>query len=385
MASIKDQWYAKDKATGETIETAVYGRKEGRYRARYRDDGGKEYARHFNRMTDAQAWLNSQTAALENGTHVSPRHDKLTVAGWCDVWFAHYNPPADATKVQAAVDIRRIKAGLGEKQLRHLKAMHVEKWLGDLRRTGSSTGGPLEDSTVYATYRRLVQILKAAVKNGRLGSMVPALPDKGPSMGTRRSYVAEADQIWALADAFPDHLRLAVLLGAFAGLRNGELCGLRIEDVNPMRGEIWPKTQHGGKPLKTDGSTAMIAIPRWLADEITDHIAAGYAGEEFLLRNEWGDPAAPWLLQRAMRRARKAVPELPEGFRLHDCRHYLASTLIDKGTGLTVVQAQMRHASLSTTTRVYAHLMQGAAEKARAALEDEYRPRVEKAASRESS
>jgi integrase len=70
---------------------------------------------------------------------------------------------------------------------------------------------------------------------------------------------------------------------------------------------------------------------------------------------------------------------------LHDCGHYLASTLIDKGTGLTVVQAQMRHASLSTTTRTCAHLMEGAADEARAALGDEYRPRAGKQPTRESS
>ncbi len=357
----------------------------GQWRARYRDDGGREHAKHFSRKTDAQQWIDKQTAALENGVHVSPRHDRLTVGEWCDTWLANYNPPAAATRVQAATDIARIKRGLGDKQLRQLRAMHVEKWLGDMRRTGSATGGPLQDSSIYASYRRLVQILKAAVKNGRLGTLVPALPDRGPSMGAQRPYVATADQIWALADAFPEHLRLAVLLGAFAGLRNAELCGLRLTDVNPLLGEITAAFQYGGRPLKTEGSAHAIAIPKWLGEEITAHIADGYAGEEYLLRNEWGDQAAPWLLQRAMRKARKRVPDLAPNFRLHDTRHYLASTLIDKGTGLTVVMAQMRHTSLSTTTRVYAHLMEGAADKARAALEDEYRPRPEKQSGRESS
>jgi integrase len=84
--------------------------------------------------------------------------------------------------------------------------------------------------------------------------------------------------------------------------------------------------------------------------------------------------------QRAMRKAREAVPGLPDDFRLHDTRHYLASTLIDKGTGLKVVHSQMRHASATTTLRVYAHLMEGAADNARAALKDEYRPRIERSA-----
>ena len=37
--------------------TSIKKRPDGRYRARYRDDGGKEHARHFQRKTDAQQWL----------------------------------------------------------------------------------------------------------------------------------------------------------------------------------------------------------------------------------------------------------------------------------------------------------------------------------------
>lgn len=363
---------------------SIAKRPDGQWRARYRDEQGREYAHHFQRKLDAQRWLNDQTAALIGGTHVSPQHDKLTVAAWCDEWLEHYRPPAESSRRQAAVDVARIKRGIGSRRLRTLQPMHVEKWLGELRKAGSASGGPLETSTVYATYRRLVQILKAAARNGRLGSVDRVLPDKAPPMGEQRPYVAEADQVWALADAFPAHLRLAVLLGAFAGLRNGEICGLRLVDVNPLKHQVNPCLQYGGRPLKTDGSAASVAIPRWLSAEITDHIAAGYAGATYLLRNEWGQPAAPWLLQRAMRTARKSVPGLPADFRLHDCRHYLASTLLDKGEGVPVVQAQMRHASASTTTRVYAHLMDGAADRARAALEGEYRPRPETPRAQES-
>lgn len=357
---------------------SIKKRPNGQWRARYRDDSGHEYAKHFARKADAQQWLDQQTAALESGTHVSPRHDKLTVAEWCDQWLENYSPDAESSKRQAAVDLKRIKAGLGERQLRALRPMHVQKWLAELKTSGRSDGGPLEDSTVYATWRRLVQVLRAAVKNGRLGSLERALPEKPPSMGKTRMYVAELEDIWALYDAFPEHLRLAVLLGAYAGLRNGELCGLERTDVNPLLCEVTPRQQYGGKALKTEGSADTVPIPKWLAEMVTQHIADGYAGETYLLRNEWGDQAAPWLLQRAMRRARKQVPGLPANFRLHDCRHYLGSTLLEKGVDVATAQKQMRHASSATTLRVYTHAKKSAADKVRAALDDEFRPTPEK-------
>ena len=63
----------------------------------------------------------------------------------------------------------------------------------------------------------------------------------------------------------PEHLRVAVLLGAFAGLRIAEVSGLRVADVDFTRGVVHPKQQWPGKPLKTDGSDQPIPIPRDLA------------------------------------------------------------------------------------------------------------------------
>jgi integrase len=70
------------------------------------------------------------------------------------------------------------------------------------------------------------------------------------------------EQVWQIYDAAPDHLRVAVLLGAFAGLRIGEAAGLRVSDIDFTRGVIAPAQQYGGKPLKTSASSTPIPIPR---------------------------------------------------------------------------------------------------------------------------
>jgi integrase len=62
------------------------------------------------------------------------------------------------------------------------------------------------------------------------------------------------------------------------------------------------------------------------------------------------------MVDRAVRRALAQVAGLPEGFRLHYLRHYLASLLIASGADVKVVQARLRHASATTTLNTYAHL-----------------------------
>jgi integrase len=79
--------------------------------------------------------------------------------------------------------------------------------------------------------------------------------------------------------------------------------------------------------------------------------------------------AAPWTIEREIRRARVKVDGLPEGFRFHDLRHYYASLLIASGADVKVVQHRLRHASAKTTLDTYGHLWPDTDESTRTAVE----------------
>jgi len=49
---------------------SIKKRPDGRWRARYRDEAGKEHARHFGRKVDATRWLDEQTASIVRGDYV---------------------------------------------------------------------------------------------------------------------------------------------------------------------------------------------------------------------------------------------------------------------------------------------------------------------------
>lgn len=204
-----------------------------------------------------------------------------------------------------------------------------------------------------------------------LGSRRPS-----PAAGKQRPYVCTTEQMWVLHDALPERLRAAVLLGAFAGLRGAEVCGLRISGVDFMRGVITPAVQYPAQPRKTDASRSALPIPQSFAIALSAHVAK-WSVEGFVLLNEWGDHLAPWTLQRAIRSARKRVPGLPPDFRFHDLRHYLASVLIASGADVKVVQARLRHVSAKTTLDTYAHLWPDSDESTRAAIDAVMQARAE--------
>lgn len=339
---------------------SIKKRDNGKWRARYRDEAGKEHARHFARRADAQAWLDEQTAKLVTGTHVAPRQARTTVGEWCDTWLAGYGGNRKSTVRQAEVHIARIRTAFGSMPLGSVRPSHVRTWCAQLAAEG------LADSYVYALHARLSQLYADAVHDG----LVPKSPCSrrtSPSAGKQRPYVCTTEQMWALHDAMPEHLRAAVLLGAFGGLRLAEACGLRVSDVDFMRGVVTPAVQYPAEPLKTETSKTPVPIPQSLTLELSAHVARWQA--ETLLVNEYGRQLTPWTLERAIRSARAKVPGLPPTFRYHDLRHYLASMLIASGADVKVVQARLRHASAKTTLDTYAHLWPDADESTRAAID----------------
>jgi integrase len=268
------------------------------------------------------------------------------------------------------VHVAQIVAEFGAMPLSAVRPSHVRSWTARLHAEGTAP------SYVYALHGRLAQIFSDAVHDG----IVPRSPCSrrtSPGQGKQRAYVATTDQVWALYEAMPERLRAAVLLGAFAGLRLAEACGLRTGDVDFMRAVIHPAVQFPAEPLKTETSRTAIPVAQSMALELAAHVRQ-WPGET-LLTGADGGQLSTWALERAMRTARAKVPGLPGGFRYHDLRHYLASLLIASGNDVKTVQARLRHASAKTTLDTYGHLWPDRDESTRAAVEAVFANRADSA------
>jgi integrase len=154
-----------------------------------------------------------------------------------------------------------------------------------------------------------------------------------------------------------------------------EAAGLRVTDVDFIRGVVHPKRQWNDQPLKTPCSDAPIPIPRELALLLSASVQK-YPSEMMVTNGPGTDQCGPWIIERAIRNVRESIDGLPEGFSFHDLRHYLASLLIASGADIKTAQARMRHASAKTTLDVYGHLWPDADESTRSALSAVIRART---------
>lgn len=290
---------------------SVTKQENGRYRARYRDAQGKEHLRRFAKSLEARAWVKTQEAAVVRGDHVDRKTAQTTVSAWVSTWLEGYATRRPGTVRQAEVHARVIVAEWGERRLGDVRPSEVNGWVARL-------GERYADSTRYAIYRRFAQIMGDAVADG----LIPRSPcsrKTSPPQGKQRPGVATVEAVWELVDAMPVPMRPALLLGAFAGLRIGEACGLLLTDVDFMRGVITPSVQYGGAPLKSAASAASIPIPHELALDLAASVQAH--GGRTVVGDQRGKPIGPWMLERAVREVRGSVVGLPDGFRFHDLRH----------------------------------------------------------------
>src|SRR5688572_9552152 len=67
---------------------SIKKRPDGKWRARYRDERGRERAGHFPTRAKAQSWLDEQTASIVTGAYADPRAGRVTFREYAEEWRA---------------------------------------------------------------------------------------------------------------------------------------------------------------------------------------------------------------------------------------------------------------------------------------------------------
>jgi integrase len=158
----------------------------------------------------------------------------------------------------------------------------------------------------------------------------------------------------------------------YAGLRRGELMGLRIEDVEFERGLIhvrrgWDTLE--GEITPKSGRERAVPINGTLRAILEPHIRGlpWSAGLVFGVNANSTFNGTP-LMKRA---ARAWEATNLRRITLHECRHTFASLMIAAGVNAKALSTYMGHATISITLDRYGHLMPGSEHEA-AQMLDEY-------------
>jgi integrase len=386
---IDDRWYR----AGTRAKSASYGRGL-RWRVRYVDPGGSERSKSFALKDDAETFLTEVKASLLQGNYVNPARGKMTLRAYSAQWLTAQTFEA-TTRERVDQRLRvHILPGLGGKTLSQLaqSPSTIQAWLRGLH---GPDDRPLAAGHVQTILANLSAILGAAVDDGRIIRNPCSVKSvKAPRIVRATLVPWTAAEISAVKAGLPERYRVLADAAAMLGLRQGEAFGLSPDDIEFMKRVVHVKRQ-----VRIVGSKLYFAPPKGgrerdvpLSDlaslRLSAHLRQFPAVEVTLPWKEPGgkpvrvrliatttarnalDRAYFHRLWRAARAKAGKANERENGF--HALRHFYASAQLAGGTDIKALSEYLGHHDPGFTLRVYAHLMHGAAGRARKAIDEAF-------------
>lgn len=193
---------------------------------------------------------------------------------------------------------------------------------------------------------------------------------KPPAQPHRRADSPTTADVRKLLELVVDspELHAWLFVSAMVGGRRSEILALRWSDVDLKRAQVsinkaLDPVGGGMKTTKTDdkrtvaiGPELVIALRRWHVAFLERAMSLGVrpVADPFVFANSW-DGATPWRPDTGTKRFGRLRNTAGVDCRLHDLRHYVATSLLVGGVPPKVVADRLGHTRTSTTTDLYGH------------------------------
>lgn len=323
---------------------------------------GSDGVRHWQMMepgetlTDAVKERRKQQAEIDKGGKVAPTRETFeTVA---ERWLERQESrlrPRTIEWYRTAVRVHLLPR-FGDRRLAEITEDRVAALITEMTRAGYAGW------TIKGVLTPLSRILGHAARQGWIASnpVTRLEKDERPKVGRREMRVLEKNEIEELLASSNARYRPLIATAIFTGLRQGELLGLRWEDVDLDAGLIRVRKQLGRDGArvepKTEQAKREVVLMPALSKLLREHKLASPSSRDSdpVFASERGTPLH---YRNAVRRGfEPALEKAGLGhLRWHDLRHTFASILIAQGENVVWISRQLGHSSPSITLNVYAH------------------------------
>jgi integrase len=347
-------------------EGGITRRSDGRWQASYVGSDGR---RHFLYGATRREAIEKLTAALRDkalGVYVAG--PSQTVAQFLAAYLASRRSDlGPRTFERYAGQIRHATDAIGDVQLRRLTPQHLAQLYAELDLSSTSIA-------------HLHSVLRGALGQALRWNLIarnPVAAVQPPRARRREMTVLAPAEIRALLEAVRgDEHEALYVLAVTAGLRQGELLGLRWRDVDLEAGwiDVNATLSRGQRlPPKNATSRRRVKIGQLARAALRSHrlrmaerllpYRARTEGDTLVFVTPLGEP---WYGSHITERSFKPLLRRAglREVRFHDLRHACASLLLSQGVRVDLVSQMLGHSSPATTLAIYAHLMPGDQEEA---------------------
>ncbi len=363
------------------------------YRGLYFTADGRRRSVSGKTKTEARAALRRAMADSDRGLVFDA--DNLTLGEYLDRWLS--DSVADtvkATTFERYEQITRLhlKPALGKVKLKaitpaHMRGLYREKLDGD----PTNDVEPLSSRTVRYMHTTLHKALKQAVMDGLIPrNATEAVKPPQPSREEMHPLTPdEAKHFLKTAHDTGDRLEALYVLAVHTGLRQGELLGLKWDDVDLEGGSLQvrrtlaitkdgpvltaPKTTGSRRSVKlTNAATTALRshLKRQLAE--IDKVGSLWNPGEYdglIFASETGEPLDRRTVTKHRFKPLLKRAGLPE-IRFHDLRHTSATLLLGKNINPKIVSEMLGHSTIAITLDTYSHVLPNMRDHAAKAMEE---------------
>ncbi|GAA3872584.1 hypothetical protein GCM10022243_42260 [Saccharothrix violaceirubra] len=398
MGHIQDRWWKEvtDPVSGQVtrVKTSSYG-KGLRYKVRYLDPQDNEKSKSFpdRQKKRADDFLLEVESDKREGKYVDPRAGEILFSKYVVTWFGGQSQDAATQEnLHNQVD-KRIEPFFGRMKMSGITIPRVREWIGWLGDAGLSL------RYQQLLFDRLSSILNAAVEEKIITSNpCKARSVQRPSPPERRVTPWPEARMRSVRLALPIEYRIALVLGGGTGLRQGEVFGLAVDDIDRDALQLNVVRQ-----VRIVGNQLVYALPKskkartvplggGVLDALDDHMA-DFPPVDVTL--PWERPGGEMVTARlvlsmggtACRRqvfnmgvwrpafATAGLEYRPREDGMHGLRHLYASSQLENGVSIKALSLNLGHHDPGFTLRTYTHLMPTSHDRSRRAADRLFKPR----------
>jgi integrase len=311
----------------------------------------------FRTKTDASRWLTQVEADISRGAWLDQDLGRQPFGVYARAYLRDNDKVGPRWEETCLRNLRLHMTVFEDMPLIGITPPVVREWhAAALRGKGGRT-------SIQQSYRFLHAVMAQAVRDTAIRTNPANIKGAGTDRAKERP-IASIAQVAELIKAITPRYRAAVLLGAWCGMRRGEIIALRTEDVDLKAGtvtvrinrvELLETHREFDAPPKTDAGKRTITIPPHVLPVLAAHMKE-WAGTDRVFVGRDGAPMRGNAVQQAFGRARRKVGM--SGFRFHDLRHTGQTLAASAGATTKDLMKRLGHASPAAALR-YQHAVDG--------------------------
>lgn len=329
---------------GENIYKRKDGRYEGRYIKRYDVNGKAIYGYVYDR---SYSGIKEKLNKCKAEKKPKPTGSNTLLSDWLIVWIESITSIKDSTKqVYKRHITNHIIPKIGKIPLKKLNSNNIQKFIDSLN---------LSSSTVKLVFNVLESGLKYAEEKGFIANVWAKV--KLPRQAKAEVTILTPQEQYRLESTLSEKNDIGILICLYTGLRIGELCALRWQDIdfkNAVMHISGTQSRVDGAlkitPPKSKTSIRTIPIPDCLLNRLFQH----KNNSDFVLSNN-GNMIDVRTYRRRFKRLLK-LAELPD-IKFHALRHTFSSRALEVGIDYKTLSEILGHASVSITMDLYVHAL----------------------------